>query len=135
MSSENVEVIARIYEATARGDFWVIGELLDPEIVWSWMPSMAGMTGESEYRGLEGVEAATRDFFAAWDLFREEAVELVDAGDAVVAETRFYARPKGATQEIQGTSWEVWTFRGDRVVRFQQFGSREEARAATGLSG
>ena len=135
MSAENVETVRWIYECMARGDFWSTGAVFDPEIVWRWNPSMSGMTGVEEYRGLEGVESATRDFFEAWELFTQEAVELIDAGDSVVAVTRTHARPRGSDRALEGGAAEVWTFRGGKVIGFQQFDSREEALAAAGAGG
>lgn len=132
MSADNVEAIRRVYEAMARGDFWAAGEVFDPGIVWKWSPSMSGMTGVPAYHGIEGVEAATRDFFEAWELFTQEAVELIDCGEAVLAITRTHARMKGSEAVIEGGAAELWTFRGDKVIRFEQFAGREEALAAAG---
>ena len=134
MSSENVEIIRRVYEAMARGDFWSVGAVLDPEISWSWSPRMSGMTGVHEYRGIDGVEAATRDFFEALEWFRQEAAELIDLGDEVLALTRAYARPRGSDRELEASAAELWTLRDGKVVRFRQFDTREEALAATGGS-
>ncbi len=66
MSQENVDAMRTVYEAMARGDFWAAREVFDPEIEWSWSPSMSGLTGVGTYHGIEGVEAATRDVFEAW---------------------------------------------------------------------
>jgi ketosteroid isomerase-like protein len=134
MSAENVEIIRRVYEAMARGDFWATGAVFDPEISWAWSPKMSGMTGVEEYRGIEGVEAATRDFFEALEWFRQEATELIDLGDEVLALTRAYARPRGSDREFEATSANLWTLRDGKVIRFRQFDTREEAFAAAGVS-
>ena len=84
MSQENVEAMRRVYEAMARGDFWAAREVFDPEIEWSWSPSMSGLTGVGIYHGIEGVEAATHDVFKAWERFRQEAEEFIEVGDDVV---------------------------------------------------
>ena len=84
MSTENVEAIRRVYAAMARGDFWAAGEVFDPEIVWEWSSGLSGLTGVVSYHGVEGVEAATRDFFKAWDWFRQEAEEIIEVGDQVL---------------------------------------------------
>ena len=61
----------------ARGDFWAAREVPDPEVEWSWSSSMSGLTGVGIYHGIEGVEAATRDVFKAWEMVRQEAEEFI----------------------------------------------------------
>jgi len=130
MAAEHVEAIRRVYAAMASGDFWAAGRLFDPAIVWRWGPKLSGITGRGEYHGIDGVERATRDFFEAWDRFTQDAEELIDVGDGVLAITRARARPRGSDRELETTSAELWTFRDGKVVRFEQFDSREEALAA-----
>ena len=100
MSQANVDAMRKVYEAMARGDFWAAGEVLDPEIEWSWPSTMSGLTGVKTYHGIEGVEAATRDVFKAWEMFRQEAEEFIEDGDDVVVVVRMYGRLKGSNQEI-----------------------------------
>ena len=66
MSEENVDAMRKVYEAMARGDFWAAREVFDPDIAWEWSSSVSGLTGVGTYHGIEGVEAATRDWFEAW---------------------------------------------------------------------
>jgi ketosteroid isomerase-like protein len=134
MSAENVEAIRRIYEAMARGDFWSSGEIFDPEIVWEWSPSLAGLTGMAAYHGIDGVEAATRDFFRTWDWFTQEAQRLIEIGDDVLVITRTHARLKGSDRELEGEAAELWTFRGSRVIRHKGYDSSAEALEAVGLA-
>jgi ketosteroid isomerase-like protein len=96
MSQENVDAMRKVYEAMARGDFWAAREVLDTEIEWSWPSSMSGLTGVKTYHGIEGVEAATRDVFKAWEMFRQEAEEFIEEGDDVVVVVRMYGRLKGS---------------------------------------
>ena len=134
MSSENVEAIRRVYEAMARGDFWTAGEVFDPEMVWEWSSSLSGLTGTATYHGIEGVEAATRDFFKAWDWFRQEAEELIEVGDDVLVITRTRARMKGSEREIEGKAAELWTFRAGKVIHHKAYDSPAEALEAAGLA-
>jgi ketosteroid isomerase-like protein len=50
-SQANVDAMRKVYEAMARGDFWVAGEVFDPEIEWSWSSTMSGLTGVKTYHG------------------------------------------------------------------------------------
>jgi ketosteroid isomerase-like protein len=83
-------------------------------------------------------EAADR-YRQAWlDSFEElqmEALELVDAGERiVVAEVVQRGRPRGTEIAVEGRWWQVITFRGDDVVRIENFTGRAEALAAARLS-
>ena len=79
---------------------------------------MSGLTGSALYHGIEGVEAATRDVFKAWEMFRQEAEEFIEEGDDVVVLVRMHGRlPGGSDPELEDTGGHVWTFRDARVIR------------------
>ena len=59
---------------------------------------MSGLTGVGVYHGIEGVEAATRDVFKAWEMFRQEAEEFIEQGDEVVVLVRMHGRLKGSNR-------------------------------------
>jgi ketosteroid isomerase-like protein len=134
MSQENVAALRKVYEAMARGDFWAAREVFDPSIEWEWSPGATGLTGGRVYRGIEGVEAATRDWFEVWDWFWQEAEEYIEVGDAVVVLARLHGRPKGSRQEIESKGASVWTFRDGKAIRFKGYDSQPEALEAVGLS-
>jgi ketosteroid isomerase-like protein len=134
MSQENVDAMRRVYEAMARGDFWAAREVFDPEIEWEWSARMSGLTGVGTYHGIEGVEAATRDVFEAWDWFWQEADKFIEAGDDVVVLTHMHGRLKETEQEVQSKAGELWTFRDGKVIRHKSFDSPAEALDAAGLS-
>jgi ketosteroid isomerase-like protein len=133
MSRENVEAVRRIYEQMAQGNFWAAREIFDPEIAWEWSSNLSGLTGVGTYHGIEGVEAATRDFFQIWDWFWQEGEEFIQAGDEVVVLTRMHGRLKGSEAEVKSRNADVWTFREGRAVRFRSYDSRAEALEAVGL--
>jgi len=133
MSQANVDALRRVYEAMARGDFWTAREVFHPEIEWSWSSSMSGLTGVDTYHGIEGVEAATRDALEAWDVFRQEAEEFIEAGDDVVVLIRQHGRPRGSTREVEDEVAQVWTFRDGSAIRFRAFETPAEALEAVGL--
>ena len=87
MSQETVEVVRRIYDQLALGNFWAIAPLLDPQISWDWGSDMALVEGSTVYHGPQGVEAATREWLKAWDGARIEAEEP-PASHAVVVHSR-----------------------------------------------
>jgi hypothetical protein len=105
MSAENVEAIRQVYSAMARGDFWAARKVFDP-----------------------------RDFFKAWDWFRQEAEEFIEVGDDVLVITRTHARMKGSEREVEGNAAELWAFRGGKVIRHKSYDSPAEALEAAGLT-
>ena len=137
VARDNVEALRWLYEQFARGDFWAAREVLDPEIHWEWSDSMMDVVGGSQmtYRGLEGVEAAIRDWFEAWDWFWIELDDLVPAGDEIVASVRRHGCPKGSQVDVETTAAEVWTMRDGKAVRFKAYDDREAAFEAAGLAG
>ena len=134
MSQENVESLRRVYEAMATGDFWAAREVFAPDIAWEWSSSVSGLTGVSTYHGIEGVEAATRDWFEAWDWFSQEATDFIEAGDEVVVLTRAHGRPKGSKRQVEQRAAEVWTFRNGKVIHHKSYDDPTEALEAVGLS-
>ena len=134
MSQENLDAIRHVYEQMAQGNFWAAREIFHPEIAWEWSSSMSGLTGVGTYHGIEGVEAATRDQFEAWDWFWQEGEKFIEKGDDVVVLTRLHGRLKGSEREVQSQAADVWTFREGRAVRVKSYDSRDEAIEAAGLS-
>ena len=134
MSQGNVAALRKVYEAMARGDFWAARGVFDPEIEWEWSPGGTGLTGGRVYRGIDGVEAATRDWLEVWDWFWQEAEEYIEVGGAVVVLARMHGRPKGSQQEIESHGASVWTFRDGKAIRFKGYDTPAEALAAVGLS-
>ena len=79
MSRENVEVVRRIYERWADGDFRAGVELYDPNILLVLRPEFpeAGV-----YRGLDEIGSYMRkDFLKDFDNAAITGEEFLDAGD------------------------------------------------------
>jgi ketosteroid isomerase-like protein len=134
MSQEHVDAMRKVYGAMARGDFWAAREVFDPEIAWEWTAGLSGLTGVATYHGIEGVEAATRDFFEAWDWYWQEAEDFIEVGDDVLVLTRTHGRPKGSDREVESKAGELWSFRNGKVIRHRSFDSPAEALEAAGLT-
>jgi ketosteroid isomerase-like protein len=60
-----------------------------------------------------------RTWLGAWDDFRLEAEDFVDAGDSVVVPFRVFARGKGSGARVERQWAHVWTLRDGKVVRFE----------------
>jgi ketosteroid isomerase-like protein len=137
MSRENVAIVRRVY-ATAgirpldRAAVAAFLDVLDPNV--ELLPGIARSTTGASYRGHAGFEQWIEDMREAWEDFRLEPVELIDAGDRVVVDVLSRARGRTSGVEVERKTTQVWTFRQDRVVRFETFTERAQALEAAGLS-
>jgi ketosteroid isomerase-like protein len=118
-------------EASNRGDWDAVFELLDPDIEWGYQPAHPELPS---FRGHDGV----RDFLSlwadAWDEYRFEPEEFVEVGDSVVVGGRECGRPKGGEEEIDQEVYAVWTLRDGKAVRYRLFTRRSEAMLAAAES-
>jgi ketosteroid isomerase-like protein len=116
MPSKNVELVRRIYDRWAEGDFRAGRELLDPNVttVWAQEFPTAGI-----YRGPEGHASAMREWLSAWTDFRLEAERFVDLGDSVVVPFVVRARGRESGADVERRWAHVWTLHNGRLVRFE----------------
>lgn len=130
MSRENVEVVGRIYDALARGDFDIALSHLHPEIEWHEPPHSpsAGV-----YRGHEGVRRSFLGWAASWSDYRLDVDDLLEAGDDVLAKCRQRARGRASGVEVEQRLFNVWTLRDGIVVRMRIYHDEAEALEAARL--
>ena len=131
MSEENVEIVRRGIEAVNRDDWEAVLAYLDPHVEWH---SDSADPDAATFRGHDGV----RQFWTTWtENFQGLAldpIDLLDAGDAVVAVTRLVGRGRASGVEAERLFFSVYEFRNSKVVRYRQFDTRDEAFKAAGLS-
>jgi uncharacterized protein len=128
MSQANVEVVRRALEAFARRDNEAIFLLYDPEVEISHVV-LGGV-----YRGFDGVRAFFRDWLAAWDEYRMEVDEYIDAGDDVIAVIHTWGRGKQSGVPVEARRAHVWTVRDGKVWRLRIYATKAEALKAVGAS-
>jgi ketosteroid isomerase-like protein len=130
VSQETVETVRSVFDAWAKGDLAAGLELYDPDIVFVGAP---GNPDGRRFVGLDEVTAWMRRWLQAWTEFTMTAEELIDAGDTVFV----HARQRGVGKESgiasESVVFMLWSFRGGRVIRLQQYGRRDEALSAAGL--
>lgn len=129
MSKQNVEVVRAFYEHFNRTGEppW---DLFDPEAEFD----ATNVVGFGIVRGRERVLASLREYAAAFDDWRIEPEEFVDAGDQVLAVVRDGGRLKDTADEVFNRFTHVWTLRSGKVVRWKTFTEKAEALAAAGLA-
>ena len=128
MSQENVE---RVRRGIADVDtFWA---MLDDYVVWDLRGGWAVPDLDSVYMGRDAVIQASRRYWGTWDEYSVEAEELLEAGPAVVVILRERGRGKGSGAPFEKEHPQLWTFRGDRIIRWDSFQTRADALEAAGL--
>jgi len=132
MSAENVDIIRRGYE-----EFIATGEptedIMAPEFVWD-MSTFRDWPERKTYEGVEGMREFVGDWTAAWEDWRLEVEDLVDAGDEVVAIVRQSGRSKTTGLPVDMRFAQLWTLSDGRQTRMRMYADPEEALRAAGLS-
>lgn len=139
MSQENVELVSRMYrpaEAMSRDDLLaalpeLIQHVADPEIEWIEAP---GRVDRRTYRGYEGVRQAFHHWLDGFDRYSFELEQIVDCGDDVLVVAREEGRGATSGVTVSARSYQLFTVRDGKVVRFRGFADEASAREAAGLS-
>ncbi len=132
MSQENVEIVRRIYDEWARGNFNEGATLYDPHVLLVVRPEFGPASGV--YCGPDRIAGYMRDFLKEWDGLVIVGEEFVDAGDSVVVGVDQRATGQGSRTPVHAGYFQVWTFRGPSVIRIESVPERSDALEAAGLS-
>jgi ketosteroid isomerase-like protein len=132
MSQENVEIARRASEALDRRDWDRMTELFGSNV--ELHGTVGGLEEGKILRGLnEIIGAFDTELDEAWDEYRIELQEFLDAGDRVVVLHREHHRSKSGV-ELDVDTASIYDVHDGRVVRIQGYMNPSEARAAAGLS-
>ena len=128
MTQSNIEAIRAVYDGWRNGDFRAGLHLYDPHAVLVQGP---GFPESGAYLGLEGIDGYMRTFLEAWERVTIDAEELEPVGESVIAAVvqRGVGKGSGAAAELR--YFQVWSFRGERVIRLETFRERAETVSAT----
>jgi ketosteroid isomerase-like protein len=121
LNDDSDQTVPRLFMELAHPDFEV--SMVGPE----YAPATL------DYTGVDGFVAAWRDWTSAYESFRIEVDEIVDAGDNVVSLVRQTGIPKGAHAEIETAGAAVWMIRNGRLRRVEFHLDRDAALRAAGL--
>lgn len=130
MPEEHVDALREVYARWSRGDFSASLDVADPLILFVLGPEFPDA---GSYLGIEGLREYTRGFLEPWSRITIEAEEVTPAGDSVVVAVlqRGVGDESGITTELR--YFQVWSFRGPRAIRLENFRERAEALEAVGL--
>ena len=128
MSQENVELVRRGIDSVDA--FWA---MLDEYVVWdlrNW-PATPGI--DSVMVGRDAVIQASRRYWGAWDDYRMDIEEVLDAGQSVMVMLREQGRGKSSGVPVTQQHPQLWTFRDGLIIRWESFRTRGQALEAAGL--
>jgi uncharacterized protein len=127
--SDNVRLLARMYEAWHAGDLPRVLDLLDPEFEWV-NPDHAVEPGTRH--GRDGFAKAVANLDSSFEHQTHLLGEVEDLGDRVLWHTIFQARGYSGAQ-IEVAEQHLWTLRDGKILRIEWFHDADEARRAAGL--
>jgi ketosteroid isomerase-like protein len=132
VSRERVETVRRIYEHLAATRELPAAPFA-PDFVWD-MSTFRGWPERPAYDGFEGAVEFLGDWVGMWDDWEATIEEIHDLGDRVllVAYQRGCAKTTGVPLDMRYA--QVWTFRGEQLIRTQSYADSAEALEAAGLS-
>ncbi|HEU4940220.1 MAG TPA: nuclear transport factor 2 family protein [Candidatus Eisenbacteria bacterium] len=131
MPGDRIETVRRIYEGWGRGDFRAGTELYDPFVQFILR---TGFPDAGVYVGREEIRRYTQDdFLADLEGVAIAGEEFIAAGDSVVVHVHQSATGAGSGVHVAMRYYQVWTFRGDHVIRIESFRDRADALQAVAL--
>jgi ketosteroid isomerase-like protein len=134
MSQDNVEVVRRGYELFAAGDLAGASALFsaDAEVGDAGGLGVAGTTAGTRH-GAEGFLRSTEEALDAFEDYRVEAEDFIDAGEAVVVPVRISGRGRASGAKLDTRLVHLWVLRDGKVVRGEVYRTTDEALEAVGL--
>lgn len=131
MALTNLGLVRRLYEAW-NGDDPVEDVLpfLDPGFEFVNPPYAVEPGTRSGHNGWREVDANNK---AAFESYRHEPDEMIEANDKVLCFVTLVARGRAGGVPFEKREGHVWTLREGRVVRFEWFHEEAEALQAAGV--
>jgi ketosteroid isomerase-like protein len=130
MSQENVEVVRRIFDGWATGDFGAGLTDLDPDVVFVVRHPFPEAV---ETVGPNGIRDYMRGFLDNWETYAVEARNLQAVGDTVVADAVQHGEGKASGIEMEQPFFMLFSFLGGKIVRIESILNRDEAFKAAGI--
>lgn len=121
MSTENLEVIKRLYAAFARGDGAGALAEMHHELYWNEAESFV-YADRNPYLSPSAVaEGVFGRLVMDWQDYEATASELLDAGDTVIALGRSKGRNVATGKGMDAQFAHIWRLEGGKIVGFQQY--------------
>ncbi len=129
MSQENVEIVRRVYEGWARGDFSE-RDAFHPQVEFE----LVDWPEPASAKGVDAMWRAWRATLSAWDDFRAVPYDFLETGEHVVVLNVINARGKSSRADVTADTASVWTMDRGKVLRLALYWDTTKALEAVGLS-
>ena len=126
MSEESFQIIERLIDAWNRRDLEAALDLMHP------LCEVRPVEANEALQGHDGVAAAFRGWFDAFEEFTIEAEDFSARDDRVLVAMRQRARGKGSGLEIEQRFYQLFTLRDGQVFRFEGYSDEADALRALG---
>jgi ketosteroid isomerase-like protein len=135
MPEENVEIVRRGYELYAAGDLEGVAALFatDAELADAGGLGVAG-TAAGTRQGPEGFLRANEEVLEAFEDYRVDPEEFIEAGEAVVVPVRISGRGRASGAEQETRLAHLWVLSDGIVIRGEVYRTTEEALEAAGAN-
>jgi uncharacterized protein len=130
MSEENVDIVQRIFDGWATGEFRTGLTDLAPDVVFVVRHPFPEAV---ETAGPDGIQEYMRRFLDNWKSYAIDATDLRAVGDIVVADAVQHGEGKASGIEMEQQFFMLFTFRGGKIVRIESILERGQALEAAGL--
>ena len=130
MAGSRWGTITGIYERFAVGDFRASIERLDPAVVLVVEDSIPD---GGTYLGLAGLRDYMTRFLEPWQSLTISPVTVEEVGDSFLVNVAQHGVGRGSEAEADMNYSQIWTFRGQTVVRIEVVRDEDRARAMLGL--
>ncbi len=115
---------------------WNRGDRSEAQVRAFWHPDVEFLprrsATEGPYRGIDGVERFIADADETFEKF-EQHYEVLDLGERLLVWGTLHVRARGSGIETDIATGAILEFRDGRIVRWEDFGSKETALEALGL--
>jgi ketosteroid isomerase-like protein len=130
VSEENVEIVRRVIEGWEQNDLDAGLALMDDAVEWH----PAGHEPETATaRGKAAITERLLEWATAFEDFRADALEFIDAGECVVVPFRYAGRVRGSGGEVAIEETNVFRLRDGKIVEVREYRTKDEALAAAGV--
>jgi uncharacterized protein len=117
---ENTQLVQQAYQHFKNGDIQSVFGLLSEDVEWTLF-EIEGVPFSGTRRGPERVGEFFSEVFDTEEVLHFEPRELVAQGDKVVALGNYAWRVKSTGLEYETDFVHVFTVRGGKVARYQEF--------------
>lgn len=123
-SSQQIEVIESLYSALNRDDIPAVLALFSPEAT---RVETEGFPPPGIYRGLAEIDAHFRKGRETWAEGGCYPEKILAKGDRVAVLVRVKVRLKDRQDWIEGSTGDVFTFNGGKIIEFRTFMEQQKA--------